>query len=57
MTEKPIVGIRLDPEELALLDAMAAKEERSRSDVVRRALRAYAAAIGVEAKAKRRPKQ
>ncbi len=50
MTEKPIVGIRLDPEELALLDAMAAKEERSRSDVVRRALRAYAAAIGVEAK-------
>ena len=50
MTEKPIVGIRLDPDELALLDALAAKEERSRSDVVRRAIRAYAEKLGVKAK-------
>ena len=55
MTEKPIVGIRLDPDELALLDAVAAAEERSRSDVVRRAIRAYAASLGVEVKPKRRP--
>ncbi len=50
MTEKPIVGIRLDPDELALLDALAAKEERSRSDVVRRAIRAYAEKLGVKGK-------
>jgi predicted transcriptional regulator len=57
MTEKPIVGIRLDPEELALLEALAEHEERSRSDVVRRAIRAYAEKLGVKAKPVKRPKK
>ena len=57
MTEKPIVGIRLDPDELALLEALAGHEERSRSDVVRRAIRAYAEKLGVKAKPVKRPKK
>jgi len=57
MTEKPIVGIRLDPDELALLEALAAHEERSRSDVVRRAIRAYAEKLGVKAKLTKRLKK
>lgn len=57
MTEKPIVGIRLDPDELALLEALAAHEERSRSDVVRRAIRAYAEKLGVKAKPTKRLKK
>jgi predicted DNA-binding protein len=47
MTKNPIVGFRLPAEDLALLDALAAHEERVRSDVVRRAIRAYAEKLGV----------
>jgi hypothetical protein len=36
MVEKAVVGMRLSPEELALLDVLAAHEERTRSDVARR---------------------
>lgn len=50
MTNSPTIGIRFTPEELELLDAIAAKEERNRSDVVRRAVRAYAEGLGVKAK-------
>ncbi len=50
MTNSPTIGIRFTPEELELLDALAAKEERNRSDVVRRAVRAYAESLGVKAK-------
>jgi predicted transcriptional regulator len=57
MVEKPIVGLRLSPEELALLDAIAAQEERSRSDVVRRAIRAYAEKLGVTVKPVKRLKK
>jgi hypothetical protein len=53
MVTNPIVGVRFTPEEVELLDAIAAKEERKRSDVVRRAVRAYAQALGVELKPKR----
>lgn len=51
MTEKknPTIGIRFTPAELTLLDALMAFEERSRSDVVRRAVRAYAEKLGVKA--------
>jgi metal-responsive CopG/Arc/MetJ family transcriptional regulator len=56
MPRKPLIALRLDPEELELLDALAAKEERNRSDVVRRAIRSYARELGVTAKAKQRPK-
>jgi hypothetical protein len=50
MPERTIVGVRLEPEELALLEAVAAHEERSRSDVLRRALKAYAESLGVKVK-------
>lgn len=48
MVKNPIVGFRLPEEDLALLDAIAAHEERNRSDVVRRAIRAYAEKLGVK---------
>jgi metal-responsive CopG/Arc/MetJ family transcriptional regulator len=54
--KNPTIGIRFTPEELALLDAIAAKEERQRSDVVRRAVRAYAEVLGVAPrKTRKRP--
>ena len=55
----PTIGIRFTPDELALLDALMATEERSRSDVVRRAVRAYAEKLGVKAAGspKRKPKK
>jgi len=54
MTKSPTIGIRFTPEDLELLDALAAREERNRSDVVRRAVRAYAGKLGVDVKPKRR---
>jgi hypothetical protein len=48
MAENPVVGIRFAPEEVALIEAMAELEERSKADVVRRAVRAYAVQLGVE---------
>ncbi len=56
MPESPIVGIRLTPEDVALLEALERHEERSRSDVIRRAIRAYAASLGVTAAPAKRSK-
>lgn len=50
MVNSPTTGIRFSPEELEMLDAVAAKEERSRSDIIRRAVRAYAEQAGVKLK-------
>jgi metal-responsive CopG/Arc/MetJ family transcriptional regulator len=50
------VGVRLEPAEVEALDAAAAHEERSRSDVIRRAIRAYAEALGVLPKRDRKGK-
>ena len=57
MVRKPSVGLRLSPDELALVDALAAHEERSRSDVVRRAIHAYAEKLGVTVKPAKRLKK
>ena len=38
-----VVALRLTAEELALLDARAAREHKSRSDLIREAITAYAA--------------
>jgi len=54
MVNSPTTGIRFSPEELEMLDAVATKEERSRSDVVRRAVRAYAEQAGVSLKPKKK---
>jgi uncharacterized protein (DUF1778 family) len=48
MTE-PHLAIRLDAEDRALLEACAKAEKLSKSDILRRALRAYAKTIGVPA--------
>lgn len=57
MGRNPVVGVRFAPSELELLDALAAHEERSRADVVRRAVRAYAEKLGVKPKAAKRAKK
>lgn len=57
MGRNPVVGVRFDPSELELLDAVATHEERSRADVVRRAVRAYAEKLGVKVKPAKRPKK
>jgi predicted transcriptional regulator len=57
MVEKAVVGLRLSPDEFALLDALAAHEERTRSDVARRAIRAYAEQLGVTVKPMKRLKK
>lgn len=41
-----LFNVMLDEEDRALLDACAAKDKLTRSDVVRRAVRAYAQQIG-----------
>jgi len=55
MTE-PHMAIRLDAEDRALLEACVKAEKLSKSDILRRALRAYAKTIGVTVgKSARRP--
>lgn len=49
----PHIGLRLDAEDRALLDACSAKEKLSKSDILRRALREYAVRLGVQAEPKR----
>ena len=45
----PHIGLRLDAEDRALLEACSKHEKLTASDVLRRGLRAYAKAIGVTA--------
>lgn len=54
ITNSPTIGIRFTPDELQILDALAAKDERNRSEVVRRAVRAYAESLGVKEKLKKK---
>jgi predicted transcriptional regulator len=44
----PHFAIRLDDEDRALLDAVARHEKLTKSDVLRRGLREYAARLGVK---------
>ncbi len=48
MPEK-LLNIRMDDEDRALLDACSTKEKLTKSDILRRALRAYARTLGVGA--------
>jgi len=50
----PINAVRLDDEDKATLDAIIAYEKLTRSDVIRRAIRAYAKQLGVNPKRKRK---
>lgn len=51
---EPHIGLRLDEEDRALLEACAAAEKLSKSDILRRALRAYAANLGITSKPEKR---
>lgn len=53
MPRDQTIGIRFSPEELELLAKLEAQEERTRSDIVRRAVRAYAEAVLKAPKKKR----
>lgn len=47
-TRDPLFCIRMDEEDRALLHAVAAHEKLTKSDVLRRGLREYAARAGVK---------
>jgi hypothetical protein len=44
---EPHIGLRLDDEDRALLEACSKREKLSKSDILRRALRDYAVKLGV----------
>jgi hypothetical protein len=52
-----MVSLRLEGEDAQLLTALIEAERLSRSDVVRRAIRAYAAQLGVGPKPRPKPKR
>lgn len=52
MTE-PHTAIRFDAEDRAILEACSKREKLTKSDIIRRALRAYAKELGVSVEAPR----
>ncbi|HVW29487.1 MAG TPA: ribbon-helix-helix protein, CopG family [Polyangiaceae bacterium] len=46
---EPHIGLRLDTEDRALLEACSKAEKLNKSDIIRRALRDYAKKLGVAA--------
>lgn len=57
MAEKyPVVSIKLRPVDEATMLALEDVELLSRSDIIRRALRHYAKALGIEVPTPKRPK-
>lgn len=46
--DDPLFNMRLDAEDRALLDALCLCEKLNKSDIVRRAIRAYAKELGVK---------
>jgi antitoxin component of RelBE/YafQ-DinJ toxin-antitoxin module len=54
MPNNSLIAVRLDAEDRATLDAVVAYEKLTLSDVVRRAIRAYAKQLGVKKKRKAR---
>lgn len=45
---QPQVAVRFDDEDRAILEAVAKHERLTNSDIIRRAVRQYAKALGVE---------
>jgi predicted DNA-binding protein len=48
MTPKTLTAFRLSPEDLRRLQKLAQKKERSKSDIVREAIKRFAAAEGIK---------
>jgi hypothetical protein len=53
MADPEVVCVRFDHDDHRLLDALVEMERLKRSDVIRRAVRAYAARLGVKPKKKK----
>ncbi len=56
MADLTTVCVKFPPDDLELLEACAQVERLKRSDIVRRAVRAYAVQLGVPIRAAARPK-
>jgi len=56
MADLTTISVKFPPDDLALLEACARAERLKRSDVVRRAVRAYAEVLGVNGN-RERPRQ
>lgn len=46
--KEQFLNVKIDPEDLALVKQLMAAERLRKSDIVRRALRAYAKQLGIE---------
>lgn len=57
MVDLTTVCVKFPPDDLALLEALEQFERLKRSDIVRRAVRAYAAQLGVEVEHADKPKR
>jgi hypothetical protein len=57
MVDLTTVCVKFPPDDLEILDALERFERLKRSDIVRRAVRAYAAQLGVQAEQESTPKR
>jgi hypothetical protein len=57
MPSEKLIALRLDAEDRATLEALMAYEKLNISDVVRRAIRAYAKQLGVKPSQRRKRQQ
>ena len=57
MVDLTTVCVKFPPDDLAILEALEQFERLKRSDIVRRAVRAYAAQLGVEVEQEGKPKR
>lgn len=57
MSPEVTISMRLDAEDLALLEACMAAEKLTKSDIVRKAIREYAARTGVAPQKPRKAKK
>lgn len=54
---EPLFNFKLDGEDRALLEACSQHEKLTKSDILRRALRAYAEHLGVRVEKRPKPKR
>lgn len=58
MADLTTICVKFPPDDLAVLDALADHERLRRSDIIRRAVRAYAKQLGINVEPKRpKPKR
>ena len=57
MVDLTTVCVKFPPEDLAVLEALEQFERLKRSDIVRRAVRAYALQLGIEVESPGKPRR